>query len=111
MANILEDELSKIEKLPDDWAPGSRPIQQKAVELTRKVLPYLQQDIEHWGVAPFINGSIFLCFRDEKKSACINVATLGISGFVETSDTYDAITLKTDQPDCISRLVEFIQKK
>ena len=109
MNNILEHKLEEISELKDGWIPGSIAIQPKAIEFTKVFLDIIKNH-ENWDIAPFVNGSIMLTYRTDDICCVINVATLGISAFIEGDDLYETITLHYNENSVMTELIDFLNK-
>ena len=106
--------LAKIGELKEGWVPGGRPISRIAIQNTRAILNALPEcnELQYLDVGPFVNGSVFLTYRNDDKHMCLNIAEVGVSAVFYTKinkelDTYVDDTFK---PSEIDKIVDFIKK-
>jgi len=72
--------LDYISELKDNWVSGALSIHQDIIDITQKLINELSDtDLEHWSIAPFVNGSIILSYKYEDKNIAINIAQTGMS--------------------------------
>lgn len=110
--------LQKLGELKDGWVSGGRAISKIAIQTTRTILNALPDcdELQHLDVGPFVNGSVFLTYRNGDKHMCLNIAEAGVSAIFYTKinkeleselDTYVDGKFK---PHEIDKIVDFIKK-
>lgn len=106
------DKLDGFVKFQEDWVAGARAISGIAINNTKAIIDLLPDcdELHEMDVAPFINGTIFITYRNGDKHMCLNVAEAGVSAisYTETNklDTYKDDTFK---PNEVDKIVEFIK--
>lgn len=106
--------LTKLGELKEGWISGGRPISKIAIQTTRAVLNALPDcdELQYLNVAPFVNGSVFLTYRNGDKRMCLNIAELGISAicYVNINKELDTYVDDKFKPHEIDKIVDFIKK-
>lgn len=86
----FSNKLNEISALKEGWVIGGLPISQAIIDYTHDVLFECDNDdLENWNIGPFVNGSIILSYKDDKKHASINIAEASISYFYEVGKIFN----------------------
>ena len=106
--------LAKLSELKEGWVPGGRPISKIAIQTTRVVLNALPDcdELQYLDVGPFVNGSVFLTYRNGDKRMCLNIAELGITAIYYVNVNKEPVTYVDGKfkPHEIDKIVDFIKK-
>ena len=76
----FQKRLNDISELKEGWVSGALSIHQDIIDITQKLINELSDnDLENWSIAPFVNGSIMLSYKNDDKNIVINIAQTGMS--------------------------------
>lgn len=119
MHSVIEDEkkyfINKLDgfaKFNEGWCPGARAMSDIAISNTKAIIDLLPDcsELHEMDVAPFINGTIFITYRNGDKHMCLNVAEGGVSAISYTeTDKLDTYKDSTFKPNEVDKIVEFIK--
>ena len=106
--------LQKLGELKDGWVSGGRAISKIAIQTTRTILNALPDcdELQSLDVGPFVNGSVFLTYRNGDKRMCLNIAELGITAIYYVNINKEPVTYVDSKfkPHEIDKIVDFIKK-
>lgn len=83
------ERLNEFKAYEDGWVQGGRKLNSTVAKYTEEMIDQIPIDmLDRWSFGIFVNGSmIWSLDRDEEhKRACINIAPLSMSAFVEVKD-------------------------
>lgn len=102
------DKLEEYSKLKKDWISGGKPIHKDIIETSKMIIDRME-NLEHWNIAPFINGSILMDYRYAENHGCINIAQKGVSCYV-VDNNYKTFqkNFGKNKEKVINELIDFI---
>ena len=102
-------QLDDFYHLKEGWIPNGKAIYPDVIE-TSKVIISKIDNLDHWRVAPFINGSVLIHYHFGYHKGCINVASKGVSCFMDINKNFRKMqkSFGENKEEVINELIEFI---
>ena len=102
-------QLEEFSSLKDGWIPNGNAIYPEAIETSKMIIDKMT-NLNHWRIAPYINGSILMSYHFGWHRGCVNIAPKGVSCFMDIDNNFRKMqkTFGENKEEVINELIEFI---
>lgn len=102
-------QIEECSQLKDGWIPNGKAIYPEVIETSKMIIDKMN-NLDHWRIAPFINGSILIHYHFGYHKGCVNIAPKGVSCFMDINNNFRKIqkSFGANKEKVIDELIEFI---
>lgn len=94
----LIEKLDEMGSLQKEWVPGGLPISVSAIDFTKQiVLKCSDDELLHWNVGPYVNGTVMMYYRGAGNRSSINIGKSTISAFMKVGPIFKAFQQPHDK--------------